>query len=63
MTNEQTAKMEETRLCPLSGIGKPPSDWSACAYECALYDFEGCACSLHMGKHFQFLVEMLEGLL
>lgn len=34
-------------ICPLSGIGKPPSEWSHCVVECSLYDATTALCSIH----------------
>lgn len=37
---------EKESLCPLSGVGKPPNEWSACVIQCGLYDVSVGACAL-----------------
>ena len=32
-------------LCPLSGVGRPPSEWSHCNTQCGWSDPETCECA------------------
>ena len=32
-------------LCPMSGIGKPPTEWSRCFFPCGFYDVTMGKCS------------------
>ena len=42
-------------VCPLSGIGKPPTKWSACVAECSLYDVTTGFCSMQALWHLREL--------
>ena len=33
-------------LCPISGMGKPPTEWSNCIVQCSVYDATTGYCSL-----------------
>lgn len=33
-------------ICPLSGIGKPPIEWSRCVVQCSLYDATKGRCAV-----------------
>lgn len=45
-------------LCPLSGIGKPPTEWSACVVQCSIYDATTGYCSLQALWHLRQLPDM-----
>lgn len=42
-------------LCPLSGVGKPPSDWSRCAVQCSWYDATKGLCAVQALWHLREL--------
>lgn len=53
MTTEELISKED--VCPLSGVGKPPTEWSACVVQCSLYDASSGYCSLHALYHLREL--------
>ena len=42
-------------LCPISGIGKPPSEWSGCAVQCGWYDATCGLCAVQALWHLREL--------
>lgn len=65
MTNENETDQGECSelaykdyLCPFSGIGQPPTEWSACVAQCSLYDATSGYCSLQALWHLRQLPEL-----
>jgi hypothetical protein len=46
---------EKKDICPLSGIGKPPSEWSACVVQCGWYDASTGVCAVNALMHLREL--------
>ena len=42
-------------LCPLSGIGKPPSEWGRCVVQCSWYDATKGLCAVQALWHLREL--------
>lgn len=42
-------------LCPLSGIGKPPSEWGRCVVQCCWYDATSGLCAVQALWHLREL--------
>lgn len=43
----KTGEVKEYALCPFSGIGKPPTEWSHCVGGCSVYDATTGFCALN----------------
>lgn len=59
MTNNGLTAKDD--ICPLSGIGKPPTEWGACVVQCSWYDATRGLCAMHALWHLRELQRIYLG--
>lgn len=56
----KTGEVKTYAICPVSGFGKPPEEWSYCVGHCSIYDATTGLCGVNALGNLRFLPSIAE---